>query len=221
MRYDTNRDACYKTYYNIKSVDIWSTMAINTVIKTRGEVITIYNQSVRTILYMWDCVLLLRKVSLYRDIQNFVWTGVATFYVFHNARSNGAYIHQNDIRVSASTGRHCSTYIISLFTRHSCQMTIKNELRLSNPSLALSTLCRLLLNRLFRHRSQKTSKLRGIGLCEGSLLVTSEFPKGPVTRKMFSFDDCNVKQKSATKSFQIFQAQKTFSALTNSKVNRK
>ena len=43
-----------------------------------------------------------------------------------------------------------------------------------------------LLNRLFRRRSKKTSKFRATGLCE----VTGEFPhKGPVTRKMFPFDD--------------------------------
>ena len=33
-----------------------------------------------------------------------------------------------------------------------------------------------LLNRLFRRRSKKTSKLRGTGLCEGNSPVTSEFP---------------------------------------------
>ena len=32
------------------------------------------------------------------------------------------------------------------------------------------------LNRLFRHRSQKTSKLRATGLCEGNSLVNGEFP---------------------------------------------
>ena len=47
-----------------------------------------------------------------------------------------------------------------------------------------------LLNRLFRHRSKKISKLHVTGLCEGNSPVTGEFPhKGPVTRKMFSFDD--------------------------------
>ena len=33
-----------------------------------------------------------------------------------------------------------------------------------------------LLNRLFRHRSKKTSKLRVTGLCEGNSPVTGEFP---------------------------------------------
>ena len=47
-----------------------------------------------------------------------------------------------------------------------------------------------LLNRLFRRRSQKTSKLRVTGLCVGNSPgpVNSQH-KGPVTRKMFSFYD--------------------------------
>ena len=47
-----------------------------------------------------------------------------------------------------------------------------------------------LLSRLFSHRSKKASKLRITGLCAGNSPVTGEFPhKGPVTRKMFPFDD--------------------------------
>ena len=47
-----------------------------------------------------------------------------------------------------------------------------------------------LLNRLFRRRSKKTSKLRVTGLCEGNSPVPVNSPhKGPVTRKMFPFDD--------------------------------
>ena len=41
-----------------------------------------------------------------------------------------------------------------------------------------------LLNRLFRRRSKKTSKLRLTGLCVGN-----SPHKGPVTRKMLPFDD--------------------------------
>ena len=44
------------------------------------------------------------------------------------------------------------------------------------------------LNRLFKRRSQKTSKLRVTGLCEGNSPVNSPH-KGPVTRKMLPFDD--------------------------------
>ena len=47
-----------------------------------------------------------------------------------------------------------------------------------------------LLNRLFRRRPKKTSKLRVTGLCAGNYPGTGEFHhKWPVTRKMFPFDD--------------------------------
>ena len=48
---------------------------------------------------------------------------------------------------------------------------------------------RCLLNHLFRRRSKKTSKLRVTGICAGNSLGPVNSPhKGPVTRKMFSFD---------------------------------
>ena len=47
-----------------------------------------------------------------------------------------------------------------------------------------------LLNRLFRRRSEKTSKLRVTGLCVGNSPGPVNSPhKGPVTRNMFPFDD--------------------------------
>ena len=47
-----------------------------------------------------------------------------------------------------------------------------------------------LLNRLSRRRSKKTSKLRVTGLCAGNSPGPVNSPhKGPVTRKMFPFDD--------------------------------
>ena len=47
-----------------------------------------------------------------------------------------------------------------------------------------------LLNRLFRRRSQKTSKLRVTGLCAGIPRWPVNSPhKWPVKRKMFPFDD--------------------------------
>ena len=47
-----------------------------------------------------------------------------------------------------------------------------------------------LLNLLFGRRSKKTSKLRVTGLCAGNSPGPVNFPhKGPVTRKMFPFDD--------------------------------
>ena len=47
-----------------------------------------------------------------------------------------------------------------------------------------------LLSRLFRRRSKKTSKFRVTGLCaENSPVPVNSPHKGPVTRKMFPFDD--------------------------------
>ena len=47
-----------------------------------------------------------------------------------------------------------------------------------------------LLNGLFGRKSKKTSKLRSTGLCVGNSPVTGEFQvKGPVTPKIFPFDD--------------------------------
>ena len=47
-----------------------------------------------------------------------------------------------------------------------------------------------LLNRLIRRRSKKTSKLRVTGLCVGNSPGPVNSPhKGPVTRKMFPFDN--------------------------------
>ena len=47
-----------------------------------------------------------------------------------------------------------------------------------------------LLNRLFRRRSKKTSKLCVTGLCVGNSPGPVNSPhEGPVTRKMFPFDD--------------------------------
>ena len=47
-----------------------------------------------------------------------------------------------------------------------------------------------LLNRLFRRRWKKTSKLRVTGLCVGNSPGPVNSPhRGPVTRKMFPFDD--------------------------------
>ena len=49
-----------------------------------------------------------------------------------------------------------------------------------------------LLKRLFMHRSKKTPKLRVTGLCAGNSPETGELGTphiGPVTRKMFPFDD--------------------------------
>ena len=53
-----------------------------------------------------------------------------------------------------------------------------------------------LLNRLSRRTSKKTSKLRVTGLCARNSPGPVNSPhKGPVTRKMFSFDDVTMLKK--------------------------
>ena len=52
-----------------------------------------------------------------------------------------------------------------------------------------------LLNHLFRRRSNKTSKLRVTGLCAGNSPGPVNSPhEGPVTRKVFPFDDVIMKR---------------------------
>ena len=67
--------------------------------------------------------------------------------------------------------------LLTLQWRHNRRDSVSNRQRLD-----------CLLNRLFRRRSKKTSKLRVTGLCEGNSLVNSP-KKGPVMRKIFPFDD--------------------------------
>ena len=56
-----------------------------------------------------------------------------------------------------------------------------------------------LLNRLFRRRSKKTSKLRVTGLCAGIHRGPVNSPhKWPVTRKMFPFDDVIMEMQYCT-----------------------
>ena len=56
-----------------------------------------------------------------------------------------------------------------------------------------------LLNRLFRRRSKKTSKLHVTGLCVGNSPGPVNSPhKVPATRKMFRFDDVIMKEATTT-----------------------
>ena len=63
-----------------------------------------------------------------------------------------------------------------------------------------------LLNRLFRRRLKKTSKLRVIGLCVGNSPGTVNSPhKWPVTRKMFPFDHVIMKPHDLAIRVMIFK----------------
>ena len=72
-----------------------------------------------------------------------------------------------------------ASYFISLQWRHNVRNGVSNH----QPHHCL-------LKRLFRRKSKKTPKLRVTGLCTGNSPVTAEFlAQGPVTRKMFPFDN--------------------------------
>ena len=73
----------------------------------------------------------------------------------------------------------CQNHCVALHWRHDDHDSVSNH----QPHGCL-------LNRLFRRRSKKTSKLRVTGLCVGNSPGPMNSPhKGPVTRKMFPFDD--------------------------------
>ena len=77
---------------------------------------------------------------------------------------------------------YCSSKPVRIIIGHNERDGVSNHRRLD-----------CLPNRLFRCRTKKAPKLRVTGLsrlCDGNSTVTGEFPrKGPVTRKMFPFDD--------------------------------
>ena len=73
----------------------------------------------------------------------------------------------------------CFFFVIPLHWRHNDHDCVSNHQPYD-----------CLLNRLFRHKSKKTSKLRVTGLCVGNSPGPVNSPhKGPVTRKMLLFDD--------------------------------
>ena len=67
-----------------------------------------------------------------------------------------------------------------------------------------------LLNRLFRRRSKKSSKLRVTGHCVGNSPGPVNSPhKGPVTRKMFPFDDVIMPWRACDVTIWILQCKLT------------
>ena len=79
-------------------------------------------------------------------------------------------------------------YFVSLRWRHNDHDSVSNH----QPHGCL-------LNRLFRRRSKKTSNLRVTGLCVGNSPGPVNSPhKGPVTQKMFPFDDVIMWRRTIT-----------------------
>ena len=87
------------------------------------------------------------------------------------------------IKSNALKSREFSFVTLTLQWRHNYHDSVSNH----QPHGCL-------LNRLFRRRSKKTSKLRVTGLCVGnSPGPVNSSHKWPVTRKMFPFDDVIMK----------------------------
>ena len=125
---------------------------------------------------LYDRYLIVRHSNIYRINWNFKMTGYE--HAFANYLSQQCILRAKrtitraDLLITNGTG-------ISLQWRHNDHDSISNH----QPHDCL-------LNRLFRHRSKKTSRLRVTGLCVRNSPGPVNSPhKGPVTRKMFPFDD--------------------------------
>ena len=78
-----------------------------------------------------------------------------------------------------------------------------------------------LLNRLFGRRSKKTSKLRVTGLCVGNSPGPVNSPhKGPVTRKMFPFDDVIIFLKNKTTKAAVVILHHLFTGISHHQLTR-
>ena len=111
---------------------------------------------------------------------------VCLFKLLHKQSNCGMWTHNNGLHCNAIRAKNNThygnvplVYITTLRWRHNERDSVSNH----QPHDCL-------LNGLFRRRSKKTSKLRVTGLCvENSSGPVNSPHKGPVTRKMFPFDD--------------------------------
>ena len=90
------------------------------------------------------------------------------------------FLHRKNLscRMYAPSVQHVPHSACTLHWRHNERDSVLNYRRLH-----------CLLNRLFRRRSKKTSKLRVTGLCAGNSAVTGEFPAQRASDANNPFDD--------------------------------
>ena len=75
-------------------------------------------------------------------------------------------------------------------SKHNTESTHHSDVILEHDGVSNHKRLDCLLNRLFRCRSKKTSKLRVTGICEGNSPVTGEFPARRASNaEIFPFDD--------------------------------
>ena len=113
-------------------------------------------------------------------------------------------ISQDTVDTKTNGLKDCTFEMQTVSYRHQWQWPLQWH---DNEGDCVSNHLRLdcLLNRLFRRRSKKTSKLRVTGICVGNSLVTGEFPahralceRNPPTNDGF------LSQRSVTRSFGVF-----------------
>ena len=110
---------------------------------------------------------------------------------FHPTLCTGCnYLSMLGLKLNKTQNRHHVTYPQERALGCLCQFNALHWRHNDHDSVSNHQPHRCLLNRLFRRRSKKTSKLRVTGLCVGNSPGPVNSPhKGPVTRKMFPFDD--------------------------------
>ena len=111
----------------------------------------------------------LHSTGLSKHLLHMVTTNHSTLDMTLSDIARYCPLHYSDERISirSLTWRHNDRDSVSNHQPHGC-----------------------LLNRLFRRISKKTSKLHVTGLCAGNSPGPVNYPHiGPVTRKMFPFDD--------------------------------
>ena len=122
--------------------------------------ISFYNASPKWFRTIGD----LRNVLFYEGIRHITMT---IWWYFHSAsvpfQSTKLLWPSGDICIPVASSSSC--YKCTLQWRHNGRDGVSNN-----------QLRQCLLNRLFRRRSKKTSKLRVTGLCAGNSPVTGEFP---------------------------------------------
>ena len=134
---------------------------------------------------MWNpraVMIPIERLSLWQPLMPPVsWIGVCFVSVSHSPSETKEY-HPSSTQITqlyALLIAHWTNSCRSLRWRHNYHDGVSNH----QPHGCL-------LNRLFRRRSKKTSKIRVTGLCAGNSPGPVNSPhKGPVTRKMFPFDD--------------------------------
>ena len=134
-------------------------------------------------------------------VNNFYFFNITTFkYIFMFLVNNnwGSFAYHIPPEISATSFVMTLEWFLCV-TKESVWETIRSPLQWRHNGAMASQITSLAIVYSIvysRRRSKKTSKLRVNGFCEGNSLVTGEFPaqvnsphKGPVTRKMFPFDD--------------------------------